>query len=126
MKKTLLLFFFLSSTFLFSQNLVINEVMSSNNNTIYDDDGDASDWIELFNGTSNQINLNGYYLSDDTSNTLKWKFGNAVIDPGKYLIIFASDKDTYLNYWHTNFKISSSGSIYKGEEEILIRCFLIR
>jgi len=83
--------------------------MSSNSETIFDEDGEASDWIELYNGGSNQISIAGYYLSDDSLNIKKWQFGNAIIQPGKHLIVFASDKDTNINYWHTNFKISASG-----------------
>jgi hypothetical protein len=104
----------LTSKSVFSQSITINEIMSSNTTTIYDEDGDSSDWIELYNCSANQVNLEGYYLSDDSLDIKKWRFGNAVIEPGEYLIVFASDKDTIIDYWHTNFKISAS-----GEEVIL-------
>ena len=113
-KKFLIFILFLSQHLVFSQSVVINEVMSSNNSTIYDEDGDAPDWLELYNDSSSQVDLSGYYLSDDSLNIKKWQFGNAVIEPGEHLIVFASDKDTMINYWHTNFKISAS-----GEEVIL-------
>ncbi|MEJ2615841.1 MAG: lamin tail domain-containing protein [Ignavibacteriaceae bacterium] len=109
MKKFLIIILFFTTDFLFSQSVVINEVMSSNDTTIYDEDDDASDWIELYNSGSDSVNLKGCYLSDDSLNIEKWQFGDARIEPGKYLIIFASDKDTFINYWHTNFKISASG-----------------
>ena len=114
MNKFLILMLLSTSPFIFSQGVVINEVMSSNSSTIDDEDGDASDWIELYNNGAVQENLDGYYLSDDSLNIKKWKFGEVSIDPGKYLIVFASDKDTLNVYWHTNFKISASG------EEILL------
>jgi len=98
-----------ASKFVFSQCVVINEIMSSNTTTIYDEDGDTPDYIELYNNGTSQVNLLGYYLSDDSLEIKKWQFGNVIIDPGEYLIVFASDKDTLLNYWHTNFKISASG-----------------
>jgi hypothetical protein len=88
--------------------------MSSNDKTIRDEDGNASDWIELYNGDSESVNLSGFFLSDDSLEIDKWQFGNAVIEPGGYLIVFASDKDKFGTYWHTNFKISDS-----GEEVIL-------
>ena len=109
MKKFLIVILFFTTDFLFSQSIVINEVMSSNDTTIYDEDGDASDWIELYNSSAGQLNLKGLYLSDDSLNFKKWRFGDAAVEPGKYLIVFASDKDTFINYWHTNFKISASG-----------------
>jgi len=114
MKKIFILILFLAQQFVFSQSVVINEVMSSNSSTIYDEGGETSDWLELYNSSVSQINLEGYFLSDDSLNTTKWQFGNAVIDPGERLIVFASGKDTIINYWHTNFKISASG------EEIIL------
>jgi hypothetical protein len=104
----IILFLFVSKSVI-SQSIVINEIMASNITTIYDEDGDTPDWIELYNNSGNQLNLNGYYLSDDPLDIKKWQFGNVVIDPKGYLIIFASDKDTNMVYWHTNFKISVSG-----------------
>lgn len=114
LRKFLLISLFFIPQIVFPQNIVINEVMSSNSSTIYDEDGDASDWIELYNSGSGQINLDGYHLSDDSSDIKKWQFGNVTIDPGSHLLIFASDKDTLNTYWHTNFKISASG------EEIIL------
>jgi len=88
--------------------------MPSNHETIYDEDGNASDWVELYNGGSESVNLAGFYLSDDSLDIDKWQFGNATIEPGGYLIVFASDKNKHAEYWHTNFKISASG------EEIIL------
>ena len=109
MKKLLTFILFLTQQSVFPQSVVINEVMSSNSSTIYDEDGEASDWLELFNDSSGQINLKNYYLSDDSLNIKKWQFGDAVINPGEHIKVFASGKDTMINYWHTNFKISASG-----------------
>jgi hypothetical protein len=109
MKKFLILILFFAQLLVFSQSVVVNEVMSSNSSTIYDEYGDTSDWLELYNDSSDQINLKGYYLSDDSLDIKKWRFGDAVIDPGEHLIVFASGKDTMINYWHTNFKMSASG-----------------
>ncbi|MCB9220118.1 MAG: lamin tail domain-containing protein [Ignavibacteriales bacterium] len=109
MKKSLMLIILLTTQCLIAQNIVINEILASNNTTIYDEDGDASDWIELYKNGSIPINLEGYFLSDDSLNIEKWQFSNVVINPGEYLLVFASDNDTTMNYSHTNFKISASG-----------------
>ncbi len=114
MKKFLILMLFLAQHIVFSQSVVINEVMSSNSSTIYDEDGDASDWLELYNSSLGQVDISGYYLSDDSLDIKKWQFGNAVMESGDHLIIFASNKNMKNIYWHTNFKISAS-----GEEVIL-------
>ncbi len=109
MKMFLLITLLFLSQHLLGQNIVINEILASNVTTFYDEDGDASDWIELFNPGSIEIDLKGYYLSDDSLEIDKWQFGNVIVAPGEYLIVFASDKDTNRIYWHTNFKISASG-----------------
>jgi hypothetical protein len=102
-----LLIIFTSS--LYGQGIVINEIMASNKTTIYDEDGDASDWIELYNKSTVQIDLTGYSLSDDTLKTNKWIFAGTVIKPGDHLIIFASSKDRKSGKLHTNFNVSASG-----------------
>ena len=85
------------------QNVVINEIMASNQKTIYDEDGDTPDWIELFNMGSEQIDLSGFSLSDDSLEIQKWQFNGTVINPGEHLLIFASEKDRnmILSHWET-------------------------
>lgn len=109
MRKILFMMIFGLVSCVFSQNLVLNEIMASNQTTLYDEDDDASDWIELYNQGTEAIDLSGYCLSDDTTETDKWIFGNVSIQPGAYLIVFASDKDRTGTNCHTNFKISASG-----------------
>lgn len=91
----------------------INEVMSSNIETLLDADQDPSDWIELVNTQSTSINLLGYGLSDDPGEPFKWVFPNVTLGAGRFLVIFASEKDrrptTPGSRLHTNFKISSNG-----------------
>lgn len=90
--------------------LIINEIMAQNNTTIRDKYGNYSDYIEIYNGYDYDVNLNGYHLSDNLSNTQKWTFPDVTIKKGEYLIIFASDKNTVIDdELHTNFKLSSDG-----------------
>ena len=67
--------------------------MSKNDTSIRDNDGDFSDWIELYNSSNNPINLNGYYLSDNPQIPLKWSFGQVIVDPDSFIIVYASDKN---------------------------------
>lgn len=111
----LLVYFFLPNTgYLYGNygKLIINEVMSKNINTYTDSDGEYSDWIELYNGNSFDINLNGYYLSDSEYETNMWQFPDITIKARSYLIIFSSGKNRCNNdECHTNFKLSSSGEV---------------
>ena len=95
-----------------AQSVVINEFMAKNTNNLQDEDGDYSDWIELYNTTESIINLLNYSLSDDNSNLNKWVFPDVSILPHSYLLVFASDKNRFdTTELHTNFKISNSGEI---------------
>ncbi len=90
---TIVFLLILITNILLSQSIVINEVMSSNSSTITDEDGDAPDWIELYNNSESEINVNGYGISDDASKLFKWTFPNVNIEPHDFLLIFASDKN---------------------------------
>jgi hypothetical protein len=82
---------------------VINEVMSSNSSTVMDEDGDFSDWIEIYNPDATDINLDGYGLSDDPAEPFKWVFPDQTLGAGEYVLVFASDKDRSIlpNHWET-------------------------
>ena len=82
---------------------LINEVMSSNSSTIEDEDGDYSDWIELYNPGDSHVNLTGYGLSDRPDNPYKWIFPTVILEPNQYLLVFASGKDrtTVGKQWET-------------------------
>ena len=101
------------NTALIAGNLVINEVVSNNDSSMADYAGDFPDWIELFNGSDAEINLNGYSLTDDVTDSAKWKFGMTIIEPGGFLVIFASGKapPETVDEFHAGFRINSSGEI---------------
>lgn len=97
----------------------INEVMSSNGSVCTDEDGDYSDWIELYNGGEETVSLKGFGLSDRKEMPGLWKFPDISIEPHTYLLVFASGKDRAgaEGQLHTNFKISSQGEgIYLSDE----------
>lgn len=110
-----LCFSFFASHQICGQGLVINEIMSDNETSILDEDGESSDWIELYNASSESINLKGYQMSDDVENPDKWTFPSIEIGANQFLLLFASEKDkSDGSFLHTNFRISSD-----GEEVIL-------
>ncbi len=76
-----------------NQDIVISEIMSSNSATIADEDGDYPDWIELYNKGAESVNLEGWSLSDDENDLYQWVFPKTELNPGEYLIIWASNKD---------------------------------
>ncbi|MEJ2702380.1 MAG: lamin tail domain-containing protein, partial [Sedimentisphaerales bacterium] len=77
---------------------------------LLDEDGDSSDWIEICNPTNEVFDLEGWYLTDDPDNLTRWEFPSVQVEPGGYMIVFASgkDRDDPDGGLHTNFKISSN------------------
>jgi len=90
---------------------IINEFMADNETTLQDEDGNFSDWIEIYNPTDAAIDLGGWYLTDDSDDLTKWEFPSHVLGPDDYLLVFASDKDRADpgSPLHTNFKLRSGG-----------------
>ena len=103
-------------------HLLISEFMASNASQVpleegelLDGDGESSDWIEIYNPTDAPVSMNGWYLTDNDANLTKWQFPDGLeIEPGEFLIVFASGKTysenplnyPYLDaggYYHTNF-----------------------
>lgn len=74
-------------------SILISEVQSANATTRLDEDGDASDWIELTNRGTTPVNLNGWGLSDRTDSPFKWTLPDVTLDPGEFLLLWASSKD---------------------------------
>ena len=89
----------------------ISEFMASNKNTLTDDFGEASDWIEIHNDTPATVNLDGWFLTDKSSNLTQWRFPATNLPPGTFLLIFASSRDRRVPGvpLHTNFKLDAAG-----------------
>ena len=104
-------------------DIVISEFAAAGT-TLEDEDGDRNDWIELHNTGSEPVDLSTWHLTDDIRNSRKWPLsaeildaeGNitntpsVVLDPGAFLVVFASAKDRHTGgILHTNFKLSAAG-----------------
>lgn len=91
-----------------SGDLVINEFQASNKTTVVDQDNEYDDWIELYNNSTIDIELEGYYLSDNSTNLMKWKFPKgSEIKANSYFIVWADEDTTQVGY-HATFKISAT------------------
>ncbi len=93
--------------------VVINEICTKNN--IYlDEHRQTEDWIELFNGGKEAVNMAGKYLSCsmDTLDMFQFPSDDAsktTIPAGGYLVVWA-DKDPNQGLLHADFKLPFSQS----------------
>lgn len=92
-------------------DLVVNEFCASCDSLsgIADANGDFDDWIELYNNTTETIDLSNAFLSDNLTDPAKWAFpAGTNIAPDSYLIIWA-DEDLDQDGLHADFKLSKDG-----------------
>lgn len=87
--------------------IVLNEYCVANVGGYPDVFGNHTDWVELYNNHTQEINLSGYYLSNDPNNLKKWKFpAGTLIGIGSYKLIWMTGKDIVKSgEIHTNFTI---------------------
>tara|TARA_Y100001935_G_scaffold223573_1_gene199240 strand:- start:175545 stop:177851 length:2307 start_codon:yes stop_codon:yes gene_type:complete len=91
-----------------SESIKINELMSDNETTIQDDFGAYEDWVELYNPLDTEVNLIGFYLTDDFNDPKKWAFPDTTIPAGGFLLVW-TDNDDEEGPLHTNFALSNDG-----------------
>ncbi len=91
--------------------LVISEFMANNESTISDVDGDFSDWIEIYNPGSDEVDLTNWCLTDTSSDLSKWRFPELTLGAKQFLLVWASGKNRTLSSQplHTNFSLSAGG-----------------
>lgn len=96
--------------------LVISEFMEKNRAVLRDEDGDFSDWIELYNQSRETVSLSGCTISDKESKT-GWALPETELEPGQRLLLFASGKDRQGAELHTDFALSGDEGVYLRNEQ---------
>ena len=94
-----------------AQNFRITEFMAANDGSLLDENGDASDWIEIENATAGAANLGGWFLTDDATLLTKWPFPATNMSAGGFLTVFASGKNRANPgaILHTSFALNAAG-----------------
>ena len=80
-------------SFIKTGGLYINEIVASNSYSYKDNDGEYSDYIELYNDNDYDIDLENYRLTDSIAEANKWRFPSITIKAHEYLVIFATGKN---------------------------------
>lgn len=77
--------------------LILNEIMTSNKVTKADEYGNFNDYIEITNRGDADIKLDGFGLSDNPDNPMKFKFPDVSLKPGEYLLIYCCGENKQSN-----------------------------
>jgi len=95
----------------------INEWMASNISAYQDKvDGDYEDWFELYNMSYSDVDISGFYLTDNLTNKNQFKIPNGTIIPARGFLIVWADGESWQNIpgsseIHANFTLSKNGEL---------------
>jgi hypothetical protein len=85
--------------------LFINELQPSNQDIVRDENGEADDWIEIYNGGDSLADLKGYIVSDSgTSHTIP---SSIPIPVSGFVLLWADDSPSE-GPAHLAFKLSAT------------------
>ncbi len=96
----------------------VNEV-SASNNALINEYGKKNDWVELYNATNEDVDIEGMYLSDNLDQPLKYKVtkggtsANTIIPAHGYLVVWCDKLETTSQALHAPFKLA-------GEEGVVV------
>lgn len=90
------------------QGLVISELMSDNASALPDEGGNFPDWLEVWNSTSEPMDLEGITLSN-RSDKAKFLFPKMTLEPDGRVIVFCDNQNQNEagKPFHAKFKLSS-------------------
>jgi hypothetical protein len=96
-----------------SMGLIINEFLASNDSCCTDESNDYDDWVEIYNDTSDHIDIGGMYFTDTTDDDNPYQIPNTdpsvtTIPSKGYLVIWCDD-DQEQGPLHVSKKLKKSG-----------------
>jgi len=91
--------------------LVISEAMSANATAVPDENGEFYDWLEIYNGTGEDLDMDGVMLTN-RNDRITFYFPSYLLKAGERVIVYASDSYQLdpTRPFHGKFKLSSAGS----------------
>ncbi len=91
-----------------ANKVVINEVCTNNFSIICDEEGNYSDYVELYNPAVFPVSMTGFSLSDNRNELQKCSLESILIPAKGYLIIWLDGADIN-RVGHAGFKLSREG-----------------
>ncbi|MGN1020481.1 MAG: lamin tail domain-containing protein, partial [Aristaeellaceae bacterium] len=92
------------------EGLVFSEAMSANSTAVPDENGNFADWVEIWNSSDHEINLEHVGLSD-RNDSIRFLFPAMILQPDERVVVFCSDTNAAEvgKTFHAKFKLSSVG-----------------
>lgn len=88
------------------ENLYLNEICASNQSTL-DENGESSDWIELYNGSDKDVDIAGVTIVNETKAVrCTIPSDDTIMVPAFGYRLLWADKNPELGSLHLNFKLS--------------------
>lgn len=94
----------------------LNELVVWNTSGVVSANGEYVDWIELYNENDHALDISGWTLTDDDTDTDKYMLpAGTVIGPQSYLLVYAStDNAPPTGELHTGFALDEVNGGYLG------------
>jgi hypothetical protein len=105
-----------------SGELFINEVLPANSNGCADEVNERNDWIELYNAGTEDLDLEGFSITDDSASPRKSVFAAGVVVPAGGVLLLWADGTPDQGSNHLTFKLSSKGEaaiLYDPDEKLV-------
>ncbi|MCK5741382.1 MAG: CotH kinase family protein, partial [Chlorobi bacterium] len=112
-KAFALIILFLCNMPLLRADIVISEFSASCSEVVFDNDFDSPDWIELFNSSDIDINIQNYRISDLYDYDKAFVLPDTLIKARSSIILFASSKTGT----DTSFIINSANNNYADDPD---------
>lgn len=96
----------------YGQSVSINELLYKNKYSVTDSYGDRSDFLEIYNASSQPVSMEGWYLSDSEKRLDKWAFPKVTVQPGEYLVVYLSGRESNAYELHASFSVSKGETVY--------------
>ncbi len=93
--------------------LYINEFMASNDAANADEYGEFEDWVEIYNASSEAVDIGGMYITDGLDSPTEYMIpttnpDSTTIPASGFLLLYA-DKDSEQGILHAEIKLSGDG-----------------
>ena len=93
-----------------SSTVQLNEIMSSNNRLFLDAAGNTPDWIELRNASDSAVDLAGWTLARNATESHMFVFPAQTLAPGECVLVFAdSTYSDSADGYHAPFSLKAEG-----------------